>query len=310
MRVLVTGSSGRIGSAICTRLSRDHAVVGLDILPSSTTDIVGSITDVNVIRQALQEVDAVVHTAALHAPHVGAIRESEFERVNVVCTRVLADEAVTAGAKRFVFTSTTALYGTASTIHQRAGWIDESVTPEPRTIYHHTKLAAEAALEVAAQSGTLAVTILRMSRCFPEPAPLMAAYRLHRGVDARDVADAHAIALQTISTGFRRYVVSGSTPFKPEDVQALARNAQSVLERRAPELVEAFKRRGWNLPNSIDRVYSPALLAQELGWSPRYGFDEVLKLLDAGSPEVLPPLNALPSNQSAMSAVNNACTAQ
>jgi nucleoside-diphosphate-sugar epimerase len=280
------------------------------MLPSPTTDIVGNISDVAVVRQALQEVDAVVHTAALHAPHVGAIRDSEFERVNIVGTRALADQAIAAGATRFVFTSTTALYGTASTPHQRAGWIDESVRPEPQTIYHQTKLAAEAVLEVAAQRGTLSVTILRMSRCFPEPAPLMAAYRLHRGIDARDVADAHAIALQTGSAGFRRYVISGSTPFESEEVRELARDARSVLERKAPALVDAFKRRGWNLPDSIDRVYSPALAAQELGWSPRYGFDEVLKLFDAGSSEVLPPLNALRSSQSSMSAVKRSCAAQ
>jgi len=36
----------------------------------------------------------------------------------------------------------------------------------------------------------LAVTVLRLSRCFAEPAPLMAAYRLHRGIDARAVASA------------------------------------------------------------------------------------------------------------------------
>jgi nucleoside-diphosphate-sugar epimerase len=310
MRILVTGSSGRIGRAICARLSRDSSVVGLDVLPSPTTSIVGSITDVAVVKQALQGVDAVVHTAALHAPHVGAIRDSEFQRVNVASTRALADLAVTAGATRFVFTSTTALYGTASAPDQRARWIDERVKPTPRTIYHQTKLAAEAALEAIAQRGALAVTVLRMSRCFPEPAPLMAAYRLHRGVDARDVADAHAIALQMGSTGFRRYVISGSTPFTFEDTQELGRNARAVLERKAPALVDAFKRRGWELPGSIDRVYSPALAIQELGWSPSCGFEEVLHLLDAGSPDVLPPLNAPWSSQSVTPAVRNACTAQ
>ena len=67
----------------------------------------------------------------------------------------------------------------------------------------------------------------------------------------------------------------------------LLRDAPSVLRRRAPELVEAFGRRGWSLPVSIDRVYSPERAMQELGWRPRYGFVEVLKMLDEDRPRSL-----------------------
>jgi nucleoside-diphosphate-sugar epimerase len=289
MKVLVTGSSGRIGRAIYVRLCREHEVVGLDRSPSSTAGLVGELTDVSLLRSALRGVDAVVHTAALHAPHVGNVHDDEFESVNVRATRALTDLAVEAGVSRFVFTSTTALYGTASTPRSAAGWVDEFLEPQPETVYHRTKLAAETLLEMASRRGTLAVTILRMSRCFPEPAPVMAAYRLHRGIDARDVADAHALALESSQPGFRKYVVSGATPFQAGDVHDLVRDAPAVLERRAPELVEAFARRGWSLPQSIDRVYSPALAMEELDWKPRYGFYEVLKMLDEESSEVLPP---------------------
>lgn len=289
MRVLITGSSGRVGRAIYVRLCRDHDVVGLDRSPSSTANIVGDLTDTELLQDALRGVEAVVHTAALHAPHVGLIDDAEFESINVHTTRALADLAVRAGVRRLVFTSTTAVYGSASTPTHAAGWLDEAVEPRPKTIYHRTKLAAEALLEATSRQGELAVTVLRMSRCFPEPAPIMSAHRLHRGIDARDAADAHALALQTAQSGFRRFVISGATPFKADDVHALVRDAPTVLERRAPEMVEAFARRGWSLPKSIDRVYTPALAMQELGWQPRFGFTEVLKMLDEGSSEVLPP---------------------
>jgi nucleoside-diphosphate-sugar epimerase len=264
-------------------------VIGLDRSPSSTAEVVGDCGDVELVRRALRGVDAVVHTAALHAPHVGEALDSEFERVNVEATRVLADLAEEAGVRRFVFTSTTALYGTASKRPTSADWVDEDLEPRPATIYHRTKVAAEDLLEKAARRGRLPVTVLRMSRCFPEPVPVMAAYRLHRGVDVRDVAEAHALALEAESPPFRRFVVSGATPFREEDVGQLLRDAPAVLRRRAPELVEAFARRGWSLPGSIDRVYSPARAMRELGWKPRYGFNEVLKMTDEGSSEVLPP---------------------
>lgn len=289
MKVLITGSSGRIGRAIYVRLCREHEVVGLDRSPSSTADHVGSILDAGVLECALRDVDAVVHTAALHAPHVGHVDDARFEEINVRGTQMLAELAARAGIRRFVFTSTTALYGSAATPAGSAGWVDEELRPRPETIYHRTKLAAEAKLEAIAQANGLAVTLLRMSRCFAEPAPVMAAYRLHRGVDARDVADAHARALQAVQPGCRRYVISGATPFQVEDVQQLRRDAPVVLRRRAPELCAAFGHRGWSLPASIDRVCSPARAQRELGWQPRYGFGEVLRMLDEQSAEVLPP---------------------
>ena len=87
--------------------------------------------------------------------------------------------------------------------------------------------------------------------------------------------------------GVRMFVVSGATPFEPADCPALASDAAGVLRRRAPALVEAFERRRWALPETIDRVYSPRALCA-LGWRPRHGFAEVLRQLDDASPQVLP----------------------
>lgn len=288
MRVLVTGSAGRIGRAIYSRLIRDHDVIGLDLAPASTVDLTGDLCDPQLLRRALRQTDAIVHTAALHAPHVGIRPDTEFERINVQATIQLARMAVDAGIRRFVFTSTTALYGAASHGGARAVWVDEALTPQPLTVYHRTKLAAEAALAEVARQEPVCMTALRMSRCFPETAPLMAAYRLHRGVDARDVADAHALALERNTPGMQTYVVSAGTPFVADDLEELLQDAPAVLRRRAPELVDAFAARGWRLPQSIDRVYSAAAAHAALGWRSRYGFDEVMRLHDAGSTEVLP----------------------
>lgn len=289
MKVLLTGSSGRVGRAVYVRLALEHAVIGLDRLPSSTVHFTGDIGRRGLLRRAIKGVDAIVHTAALHAPHVGVLDDSEFRRINVDATRQLALMAADAGIRSFVFTSTTALYGHAAVPPSQAGWLDERLQPQPRTIYHETKLEAEALLEEMASGSDLRVTALRMSRCFPEPAPRMAVYRLHRGVDARDVADAHALALLDERPGFRRYVLSGATPFRRADAERLPEDAPEVIRDRAPRLAEAFDRRGWMLPASIDRVCDPALAMSELGWRPRFGFEEVLKMLDERSAEVLPP---------------------
>ena len=286
MRILVTGATGRVGRAIYIRLSRGHTVVGLDRAPSSTADIVGDLHDEATLGQALEGIDAVVHTAGLHAPQVGHVPDSEFERVNVAGTERLLNAALRAGVRRFVFTSTTALYGEAATPPGAAGWVDETLVPAPRTIYHHTKLRAEQLVSAAAAGGQLAATVLRMSRCFPEPASQMALYRLHRGVDARDVASAHQWAVEQSEAGCQHFVVSGATPFLRSDCSLLATDAAQVLRARAPALVEAYSRRGWRLPQRIDRVYVPDALRAR-GWEPQHGFASVLRQLDDESAEVL-----------------------
>lgn len=288
MKILITGAAGRVGRATYIALCTEHEVVGLDSAPSSTSDVVASIQHSDAVRRALRGVDAVIHVAAMHAPHVGRVSDDAFEAINVAATESLARLAMEAGARTFVFTSTTALYGYASTPSGRAAWIDEDTAPLPRTIYHRTKIQAESALQAIALETGLSVTTVRMSRCFPEPAPSMAAYRLHRGVDVRDAADAHAMAVASPAPGYRRFVVSGRTPFLPEDADALMKNAPEVIERRCPELAEAFHRRKWKLPQSIDRVYSAARAMHALDWQPENGFEEVLKQLDRRSLEVLP----------------------
>lgn len=286
MRVVLTGSSGRIGRAIFGTLTLHHEVIGIDRTPSATTRIVGDVADRALLNRALEGADAVIHTAAFHAPHVGVVPDREFERVNVEGTQLLADLAASNGVRRFVFTSTTALFGNAIA-EGRCTWVDESVTPQPRSIYHRTKQAAENLLVQRANT-SLQVRAIRMSRCFPEPADRMAIYRLHRGVDARDVADAHALALTNDGPAFQSFIVSGDTPFTPADCEGLAVDAQAILRERVPNLVQIFAQRGWKLPTTIDRVYSSTAASRELGWRPRYGFEEVIAQSDRRSLEVLP----------------------
>jgi UDP-glucose 4-epimerase len=289
--VLVTGSAGRVGRAIAACLAPAWHVRTLDRRPGPGVGYAGELDDASLLRRALAGADAVVHVAALHAPHVGIEPDREFERTNVDATRRLLDAAAAAGVTRFVYTSTTALYGRACEDAQRAVFVDEALVPQPRTIYHRTKLAAETLLREAAAQGGPRVRVLRMSRCFPEPANVMAVFRLHRGVDARDVAAAHALALQDAAAraAHDTFVVTGASAFLAQDAAALRQAPERVLAQREPALVAAFAQRNWPLPATIDRVYLAARAQQVLGWRPRHGWDEVLRQFDAGSVEVLAP---------------------
>ena len=147
MKIAVTGTSGRIGRAIHFKLCQEHEVVGIDRTVSSATTHLGEIDNYGLLTKAFTGVEAVVHTAALHAPHVGVFEDSEFFRINVDDTKNVFRAAIDCGVRILVFTSTTALYGFAAQHPDRAAWLNETTIPKPRSIYHRTKLEAEQFLE-------------------------------------------------------------------------------------------------------------------------------------------------------------------
>jgi UDP-glucose 4-epimerase len=67
VRILVTGSAGHLGEGLVRVLGEvGHDVVGVDVLESRFTGVVGSIADRDCVRAAMAGVDAVIHSATLH----------------------------------------------------------------------------------------------------------------------------------------------------------------------------------------------------------------------------------------------------
>lgn len=287
-KVLITGSSGRIGRALHWKLSQKYLTKGFDLSPSSATSIIGDINNYDQLIRAFENVDTVFHAAALHAPHVNLFSEKKFYEINVHATENICKAALASGVKQIIFTSTTALYGYANQGKEKAAWINEQTVPLPRTIYHKTKLTAEHLLrEYAGEK--LSISVMRMSRCFPEPVHQMAIYRLHRGVDYRDVADAHILA-GTVNrkNNFDTFVISGSTPFLQSDVEELANNPEAVIRFRIPNLAKEFDLRNWHFPTSIDRVYDSSHASKILGWKSRKDSFDVIQQYDNEDYEILP----------------------
>jgi nucleoside-diphosphate-sugar epimerase len=300
VRILVTGSAGHLGEALVRTLTEQgHDVVGLDVLPSPSTDVVASVTDRAAVRSAMAGAEAVLHPATLHKPHVGSHSRQEFVDTNVTGTLVLLEEAVAAGVGAFVHTSTTSAFGRALTPGDGApaAWITEDVVPRPRNIYGATKVAAEDLCELVARDEGLPCVVLRTSRFFPEPddseqvrsgyADLNAKVNelLYRRIDLADVVSAHLAALERApQLGFGRYVVSATTPFSRDDLDELHRDAPAVVARLVPEYAEVYERLGWRMFPRIDRVYVNARARAELGWNPRYDFGHALAALRAGGP--------------------------
>ena len=271
--------------------------VGLDVLPSDFTQHVGSIVDRAQVRRCMAGVDAVVHAATLHKPHVATHRRQDFVDVNVTGTLNLLEEAAAAGVRRFVFTSTTSTFGRAASPPpgEPAAWINEDVAPLPKNIYGVTKLAAENLCELFHRRGALDCIVLRTSRFFFEADDVKARREAYddanlklnelsyRRVDLADVVDAHLCALERApEIGFARYIVSATTPFERGDLAELNRDAAAVLARRVPAYTSVYARRGWTMLPALERVYVNARARSELGWSPRVDFVSALAQVRAG----------------------------
>jgi nucleoside-diphosphate-sugar epimerase len=156
-----------------------------------------------------------------------------------------------------------------------AVWVTEALVADAEDIYDETKLAAEQLCREAF-AADFTTAALRFSRSFPEPLPSMALYRLYRGVDARDVAQAFASGLEAQLLQFEALNISAATPFLPSDCQTLLADAPAVLQQRCPELVAAFTQRQWALPQSIDRVYVIDRARKVLNYAPAYSWQQAL----------------------------------
>ena len=152
MRFLVTGSSGHLGEALVRTLhERGTDVIGLDIRPSEWTNVVGSVSDVDVVAEAMAGVDVVVHTATLHKPQLAFLPRRAFVDTNVSGTLTLLEAAADADVRAFVMSSSTTVFGDAliPAAVEPAAWIDESVVPTPKNVYGVTKAAAEDLCQLA-----------------------------------------------------------------------------------------------------------------------------------------------------------------
>jgi nucleoside-diphosphate-sugar epimerase len=293
MKVLVTGSAGHLGEALVRTLqAMQYEVVGIDVQASPFTNYTGTIADREFVKQCMQGVNVVLHTATLHKPHVATHTPRQFIDTNITGTLNLLQEAVAAGVDSFIFTSTTSTFGDALVPPPGApaAWITEDVAPVPKNIYGVTKTAAENLCQLYYRNFGLPCIVLRTSRFFPEEddnGKMRAIYAdsnikanefLYRRVEIEDVVSAHLAAVQKArSIGFGAYIISATTPFTKADLLNLRLHAADVVKHLFPEYVAIYEQLGWKMFPSLDRVYVNERARTELGWQPKYDFKYILE---------------------------------
>ncbi|OUL88697.1 UDP-glucose 4-epimerase family protein [Paraburkholderia hospita] len=164
MTVLVTGGNGFVGQALCEHLRRQGLSVraGVRKVPSANPDVAQMpdlAPDAN-WTPLLSDVDTVIHTAA--RVHVMQDRAAdpltEFRRSNTEGTLRLAQQAVDAGVRRFVFVSSIKVNGESTVAGHPFVASEASIPSDP---YGISKYEAEAGLRKLADATGLEVVIIR-----------------------------------------------------------------------------------------------------------------------------------------------------
>ena len=156
--VLITGGAGFLGINLCRYLlARGYNVRSLDIAPfdypegSRVEALLGDVRDTDAVARAMQGVDFVVHAAAA----LPLATRQEIYSTDVRGTAVVLEAAFKSGIARFVFTSSTSVYGVPDHHPLREEDPVRGVGP-----YGEAKIQAER-LCVEMRSRGLCVSILR-----------------------------------------------------------------------------------------------------------------------------------------------------
>jgi len=288
MLLALTGSTGFIGQHLLRELpKRGYRLRVLLRRPTSlptnmASAVIGDIARPQNMAAALQDVDAVIHSAGL-AQAMSGVPEDDYRVINTEATINLARAARRAGAKRFIFLSSIrAQCGPAAD-----GVITEDVEPNPTDVYGRSKLAAErglaeldidwASLRAAlvygpGVTGNMA-QLMRLARS-PFPLPL-AGLRARRSLLAVENLLAAIETLLKTPKPLRR-------PFIVADPQALTVGEMIAAMRRGlgrrphvfwlPSALLALSSRAAGREDIYERlsgslVVDPAALAG-IGWTP------------------------------------------
>ncbi|HEY8267419.1 MAG TPA: NAD-dependent epimerase/dehydratase family protein, partial [Xanthobacteraceae bacterium] len=167
MAVLVTGGAGYIGShMVLALLDAGEQVVVIDDLstgsrkavPEPAKLLVGNVGDEALVEKALREhdVEAVAHFAAKVVVPDSVADPLGYYLANTANARTLLSAIVRAGVKRYVFSSTAAVYGNPDT-----NPVDENARPKPESPYGTSKLMSEWILRDTAAAHGLSAMVLR-----------------------------------------------------------------------------------------------------------------------------------------------------
>jgi nucleoside-diphosphate-sugar epimerase len=175
-RVLVTGGAGYVGSNLVPKLldaGYEAAVLDLYIYGDVFADfsanpallqIKGDLRNPDDVRRAVAGCDAVIHLACISNDPSFDLNPELGRSINFDCFRPLVRACKDAGVKRFIYASSSSVYGIKKEID-----VTEALPLQPLTDYSKYKAMCEEVLEEEREPGFVAVTLRPATVCGYSP---------------------------------------------------------------------------------------------------------------------------------------------
>lgn len=167
--ILVTGSSGTIGTALCEFLmARDYRITGIDIRHNKWNDQIDKLTIISDLRKAnfhtalKQDVDLIIHLAA-NARVYDLVERPKLARDNFLMVFNVLEYVRASNIKRLVFASSREVYGNSDNAYRNENEVSVSSCESP---YSATKLAGEALFHSYSYCYDIGSVILRFSNVY------------------------------------------------------------------------------------------------------------------------------------------------
>lgn len=289
LKIFITGGNGVLAGALANELDNyGHTVTLLDIQPNLEKDfhsVVADIRNTSDLFKVMKGHDAVVHTAALHGIHKGIYNDHDFLDVNVLGTYNVLHTAYQLGIKKFIFASSTSVYGASrSNIKGKTKYINEDTKQDPIDINDLTKVKGELLCRYFNKEYGMKCISLRIGR-FYKGEDLFDHHltKLHGGIDVLDVAIGIRLALEAKQLKNDVFCLSSKTPFTKEDMSDLINKADEVIEKYYPGTKKLFSLNNYEMPKTVHRIVDISRAETELGFNPKYNFNNFVDELRLNS---------------------------
>lgn len=256
MKILVTGATGKVGSRFVPRLlakGYDVSVFVRDAAKATELTrlgakvIIGDLYDPGTIPAAVAGMDAVIHLAALFRTFTD---NEGIIKTNREGTIELAKAAMAAGVKRFIFASTSNVYGSG---YGRPAREDEPVNVNDPRAYASSKIAAERELVSLQRNNGFDVRVLRLAFVYGDKDPhiaeilaLLKMLKRHSGsrmhmVHHLDVAQALLLLLNTDGLDGEIFNVGDDAPITLYELADSFGKVAETFDAAEPPLNDPFE---------------------------------------------------------------------
>lgn len=178
LKFLITGGLGHVGSALIREYMKRDDIELIRVIDNFATQryaslfdlpkthvkfefIEGDINDIELVKKAVKDIDVVIHLAAITDAREAMKIPEKTEKINLVGTQNVLDASIEFGVKKFIFPSTTSVYGDAE------GNVDENYENyAPEGPYAINKLKAEKLVLEANGKNEIQTFVIRKGTIF------------------------------------------------------------------------------------------------------------------------------------------------